>query len=145
VAEHRLDSESHQLRRRDCRGKNSRVSPVNWTGAEKLRSGTTEQQVDGVVSALLGGGVSPDTRAILITGKNPFLTSAAALDSTSEMTKSKEPVDPDESADDASRAGRRATVQRSARDRAFGRLQPPVTGLALIVGLAIGSPEFQRR
>jgi len=69
---------------------------VNWAGAEKLRNATTEQQVDGVVSALLGGGVSPDTRAILVTGKKSVLSSAAALDSMPEMSKPKEPVDPDE-------------------------------------------------
>ncbi len=85
------------------------VSPVNWKGAESLQNAPIEQQVDGVVGALLGGGVSPDTRAILITGKNPFLASAAALDTTPEMAR------------------------------------PPTRRLALIVGLAIGSPEFQRR
>ena len=87
------------------------VSATNWKGAESLRDAPIERQVDGVVAALLGGGVSPDTRAILITGKNPFLASAAALDSTTAMA-------------------------RPAR---------PARGLALTVGLAIGSPEFQRR
>ena len=53
------------------------VSPTNWKGAESLRDAPIERQVDGVVDALLGGGVSPDTRAILITGQNPFLASAA--------------------------------------------------------------------
>ena len=85
------------------------VSPTNWKGAESLQNAPVEQQVDAVVGALLGGGVSPATRAILITGKNPFLASAAALDTTPEMARS------------------------------------PTKGLALIVGLAIGSPEFQRR
>ena len=87
------------------------VSPTNWKGAESLRDAPIERQVDGVVDALLGGGVSPDTRAILITGQNPFLGSAAALDSTTAMARPKQPL----------------------------------KGLALIVGLAIGSPEFQRR
>jgi uncharacterized protein (DUF1800 family) len=87
------------------------VSPTNWRGAESLRDSPVERQVDGVVDALLGGGVSPDTRAILITGQNPFLASAAALDSSIAMTRPKQQA----------------------------------KGLALIVGLAIGSPEFQRR
>jgi uncharacterized protein (DUF1800 family) len=120
------------------------VSPVNWKGAESLRNATTEQQVDGVVSALLGGGVSPDTRAILITGKNPFLASPAALDTTPEMARPKEPADPDEAMMMLPEPGGGPPFRGPARDRAFGRLQPP-TGLALIVGLAIGSPEFQRR
>jgi uncharacterized protein (DUF1800 family) len=87
------------------------VSPTSWTGAETLRDAPLERQVDGVVDALLGGGVSPDTRAILITGQNPFLTSAAAADSSIAMPRPRQQV----------------------------------KGLALIVGLAIGSPEFQRR
>jgi uncharacterized protein (DUF1800 family) len=120
------------------------VSPVNWKGAEQLGNATTEQQVDGVVSALLGGGVSPDTRAILITGKNPFLSSAAALDTTPETARPKEPADPDEAMMMLPEPGG-GPLRGPARDRAFGKLQPPVKGLALIVGLAIGSPEFQRR
>jgi uncharacterized protein (DUF1800 family) len=92
-------------------GKIPGVSPVRWKGAEKLQDAPVERQVDGVVGALLGGGVSTDTRAILMSGENPFLASAAALDTTPEM----------------------------ARPRVRAK------GLALIVGLAIGSPEFQRR
>ena len=92
-------------------GKIPGVSPVNWNGAEKLRAAPVGQQVDGVVAALLDGGVSPDTRAILISGENPLLNSGAAQDTTPEMARPK----------------------------------APVRGLALIVGLAIGSPEFQRR
>jgi uncharacterized protein (DUF1800 family) len=121
------------------------VSPVNWKGAESLRDAPIEQQVDGVVGALLGGGVSPDTRAILITGKNPFLASPAALDTTPETAKSKEPADPDEAMMMLPEPGNGVARRGPARDRAFGRLQPPSHGLALIVGLAIGSPEFQRR
>jgi hypothetical protein len=121
------------------------VSPVNWKGAESLQNAPVEQQVDGVVGALLGGGVSPDTRAILISGKNPFLSSAAALDSTPVMVKPKEPADPDEALLMLPDPANAPQMRGPARDRAFGRLQPPARGLALIVGLAIGSPEFQRR
>ncbi len=123
------------------------VSPTTWKGAESLQNAPVEQQVDGVVSALLGGGVSPDTRAILITGQNPFLASAAALDTTPEMAKpkEKEPVDPDEAMMMLPDPSGGPPQRGPARDRAFGRLQPPTKGLALIVGLAIGSPEFQRR
>jgi uncharacterized protein (DUF1800 family) len=121
------------------------VSPVNWKGAESLQNAPVEQQVDGVVGALLGGGVSPDTRAILITGKNPFLASAAALDTTPAPAKPKEPVDPDEALLMLPDPAGAPAMRGPARDRAFGRLQPPARGLALIVGLAIGSPEFQRR
>jgi hypothetical protein len=126
-------------------GKIPGVSPVNWKGAESLQNAPVEQQVDGVVGALLGGGVSPDTRAILVTGQNPFLASAAALDTTPEMARPKDPVDPDEAMMVLPEPGGGPPVRGPARDRAFGKLQPPTKGLALIVGLAIGSPEFQRR
>ncbi len=119
------------------------VSPTTWKGAETLQNAPVDQQVDGVVRTLLGGGVSTDTRAILISGKNPFLASAAALDTMPEAVRPN-PVDPDEammSLPDPGGGPRRGP----ARDRAFGKLQPPTRGLALIVGLAIGSPEFQRR
>lgn len=121
------------------------VSPTAWPGAEALRDAPVERQVDGVVGDLLGGGVSPDTRAILISGENPFLASAAALDTTPEVAKPKPPADPDEEMMVLPEPGAGARIRGPARDRAFGKLQPPTKGLALIVGLAIGSPEFQRR
>ncbi len=120
------------------------VSPTTWKGAESLKNASVEQQVDGVVSALLGGGVSTDTRQILISGKNPFLDSAAALDTTPEMARPK-PVDPDEVLMMLPDPAGLGPLRGPARDRAFGKLLPPAKGLALIVGLAIGSPEFQRR
>jgi hypothetical protein len=126
-------------------GKIPGVSPTGWKGAENLENAPIAKQVDGVVSALLGGGVSPDTRAILISGENPFLASPAALDTTPEMAKLKVPADSDEAMMMLPEPGAGARSRGPARDRAFGRLQPPAKGLALIVGLAIGSPEFQRR
>jgi uncharacterized protein (DUF1800 family) len=126
-------------------GKIPGVSPTAWKGAENLQNASVERQVDGVVGALLGGGVSPDTRSILITGQNPFLASAAALDTTPAMATPKVPADSDEAMMMLPEPGAGARTRGPARDRAFGKLQPPAKGLALIVGLAIGSPEFQRR
>jgi uncharacterized protein (DUF1800 family) len=126
-------------------GKIPGVSPTGWKGAENLRDASTEKQVDGVVSALLGGGVSPDTRSILITGENPFLASPAAMDTTPAMAAPRVPADSDEAMMMLPEPGAAARIRGPARDRAFGKLQPPAKGLALIVGLAIGSPEFQRR
>ncbi len=73
------------------------ASALGWNGAEALKNAPLDQQVDGVVRALLGGDVSVDTRAILTSGANPLAKF------------------------------------------------PPLKGLPQIVGLAIGSPEFQRR
>jgi uncharacterized protein (DUF1800 family) len=73
-----------------------------WPAARTLATQPREAQVDGVIRELLGDAVSSDTRAVLLTGTNPLLTSRG----------------------DAPRAG---------------------NGFAQIVGLALGSPEFQRR
>ena len=59
-----------------------------------------------MIVAFLGGRVSPETREILLTGRNP-LQKATPTDGEREI--------------------------------------PPLQGLAQLVGLAIGSPEFQRR
>ena len=64
---------------------------------------------------------------------------------TPEMARPKEPVDPDEVLMMLPEPGTAPPPRGPVRDRAFGKLQPPAHGLALIVGLAIGSPEFQRR
>lgn len=77
-----------------------------WPGAEALVTADRAAQVDGVIAVFLGGRVSPETREILISGRNPL-------------------------AGDAPPEGERPI--------------PPLRGLAQVVGLAIGSPEFQRR
>ncbi len=100
------------------------VSATQWPGAAALRSAPMEQQVDGVIAALLGGHASPETRSILLSGENPLLKSARP------------------GADAAMAGGMIATGDPP--DRTLQGL-PPLTGLAQIVGLAIGSPEFQRR
>ena len=82
------------------------ASPTGWPGADSLASADRTAQVDGVIAAFLGGRVSPETREILITGRNP-LHAGAATHGEREI--------------------------------------PPLQGLAQVVGLAIGSPEFQRR
>jgi len=74
------------------------VSATSSAIGAGLAAAPREQQVDAVVSALLGGSVSPDTRAILLSGDHPMLAGGATL-----------------------------------------------RGFAQIVGLALGSPEFQRR
>ncbi len=110
---------------------------------DAARTAPREAQVDAVVAALLNGMASPDTRAVLMSGEHPLLPragegspdpaseSSAALDSATssgpEMSDNRNPV---------GRGGRRSRV--------MGNL-PPLSGLEQIVGLALGSPEFQRR
>ena len=101
-----------------------------------------EQQVDAVVSAFLGGQASPDTRQILLSGENPLATKLAATvvaDSvSSDMNVADTPM--------RERAGPPAKngAPRPAMARAMGQ-QVQLNGLAQVVGLAIGAPEFQRR
>ena len=118
-----------------------------WPAAVSLRTATRPQQVVGVITALLGGEASQETRTILLSGDNPMLSKlAGASDST--MTA------PDPGVDDM------ASMSPPDRDRQVaankkGQLRPgamramdrPVNldGLAQVVGLALGSPEFQRK
>jgi uncharacterized protein (DUF1800 family) len=117
------------------------ASVAQWPDAGRLLAAPREQQVDAVVSAFLGGQASPDTRDILIRGENPL---AAKLAGQAERT-SPEPMAPAEKDDD-----RMAMMQDDGPRRAGARGAPlgrPVQleGLAQVVGLAIGAPEFQRR
>ncbi|HEU4630380.1 MAG TPA: DUF1800 domain-containing protein [Gemmatimonadaceae bacterium] len=81
------------------------VSVRRWAPARELAGAPREQQVDGILHALLGGAASPDTRQVLLRGENPLL----------------------------------------ARADGPTRRAPATDPLAALVGLALGSPEFQRR
>lgn len=79
---------------------------ADWPTGRELGRLPREAQIDGVIQAILGGRVSPDTRDVLRTGTNPFL-------------------------------------QRHGTDSLSTGDAP--RGLAQLIGLALGSPEFQRR
>ena len=96
------------------------VNVTHWPGYTELRTRPRDQQVDGVVEGLLGGEVSTDTRSILESGANPL-----AEEQPREPTRNDRPMQ------------RRPGA-------AFGEVRP-LTGLDQIIGLALGSPEFQRR
>ena len=115
------------------------ASISQWPEAARLRSAPREQQVDATISAFLGGQASPDTREILISGENPLATKLAAQ-SEQGSTPMAESNDDDQM----------TSMQEPPRGRLGARLAPlgrPVQleGLAQVVGLAIGAPEFQRR
>jgi uncharacterized protein (DUF1800 family) len=93
--------------------------PTEWPGYAKLRSVPRQQQVQGIIDGLLGGEVSTDTRRILESGTNPMLEDP-----------------PQEAVPDDRRSARQAG--------GLGEIRP-LTGLDQIIGLALGSPEFQRR
>jgi len=102
-------------------------------GVDSLSSAPRQKQVDAVISALLGGSASADTRAVLMSGENPLLASAKESPDTINQN-----VD----------AGDPADMQLRPRANPFGRQnggQLQLNGIAQVVGLALGSPEFQRR
>jgi uncharacterized protein (DUF1800 family) len=110
-------------------------------GLDTLGNAPRAKQVDAVVSVLLGGSASPDTRAVLMSGENPLLGKG-------ESSLPAAMGNPDDDAVMTTDMQRPNGQARTARQNPFGRAnaQPPrLTGLAQVVGLAIGSPEFQRR
>lgn len=88
---------------------------ASWPPYDRLRDAPREAQVDAVVDAFLGGQASPETREILVRGENPLL--------------GRDEADP-------------APPGRPERPRARA---PRLAGLDQVIGLALGSPEFQRR
>jgi hypothetical protein len=95
---------------------------------DTLRSAPREKQVDAVVATILNGMVSPDTRAVLLSGEHPMLTDGAS--GIRDMSGS-------------GMRGAGSGARGPLQGRGFGNL-PQLTGLSQIVGLALGSPEFQR-
>ena len=89
---------------------------ATWSDAERLKHLPRESQVDAVVLAFFGGQVSPDTRQILLSGENPLATKLAAG----------------------------VPLDSVSSDKGIGR-PVQLNGLAQVIGLAIGAPEFQRR
>lgn len=117
-----------------------------WPAAQTLASLPREQQVDGVIRELLGGAASADTRQVLLTGTNPFLQARGGAndslvvddDSTMSGGNMMPPARrPGGGAGGAGRGGRGGAAMNAP-------IAAP-TGLAQIVGLALGAPEFQRR
>ncbi|MCX5762609.1 MAG: DUF1800 domain-containing protein [Gemmatimonadetes bacterium] len=114
------------------------ANPIAFPGLEAIRTAPRERQVDAVVSAFLGGDVSSVTRSVLLTGKNPLLEQQGALESAPP------PPDPLMASDIPRDPPSVRQAQRPAPARTAGQL-PPLTGLPQLIGLALGSPEFQRR
>jgi uncharacterized protein (DUF1800 family) len=109
-----------------------------WPDAVRLRAAPRPEQVDGVIASLLGGQASHQTREILTTGVHPLVAKAAADSSASMLASADSGSDPAMSDADPARRRQRNAAQ------GFGNI-PELTGLAQVVGLALGSPEFQRR
>ena len=116
------------------------ASIAQWPEEARLRSAPREQQVDAVVSAFLGGQASPDTREILIKGENPLAAKLAAQGAGAAET----PMSPGNDDDQMAPVMETARARQGMRAAPLGR-PVQLEGLAQVVGLAIGAPEFQRR
>src|SRR5689334_22183757 len=118
------------------------VSIMNQPALDSLATASREKQVDAVVAMVLNGMASPDTRAVLMSGEHPLLNSAS---SGSSMATDSATADADEMMSGVGNArpknggGKRVALQ----GRGLGNV-PQLSGLTQIVGLALGSPEFQR-
>jgi hypothetical protein len=116
----------------------NRIPGLDFTALpaiDSLRNAPRQKQVDAVVALLLAGSASADTRTVLIKGENPLATTALAdsVDMTMAASGNDDMMAP-------------VDRQRRTNQRAVGRgTIPQLTGVAQIVGLALGSPEFQRR
>lgn len=122
---------------------------TNWPYARDLARAPHDDQVDGVIKAILGGEVSQVTRDVLLTGRNPFL-SKARTDSIANMANpaSSNPRGAGRGARGGRGGGTLGVAGRGGRGGGGGSiLTRPLnlTGLQLVVGLALGAPEFQRR
>ena len=125
---------------------------------DTIRSASRDKQVDAVVATILNGMVSPDTRAVLLSGEHPMLANGAGTSAMQDITRAGAAADDSsmsgggqemsDGANGGNRArpranqnggGRRAALQ----GRGFANV-PQLTELPQIVGLALGSPEFQR-
>ncbi|HEX9129987.1 MAG TPA: DUF1800 domain-containing protein [Gemmatimonadaceae bacterium] len=122
---------------------------------DTIGSAPREKQVDAVVTTVLNGMVSPDTRAVLLSGEHPMLANGAGANGIQNMSPTEANPDSEISgtamADGANGQNvARARVKQNAggkagalQGRGFGNI-PQLSGLPQIVGLALGSPEFQR-
>jgi uncharacterized protein (DUF1800 family) len=130
---------------------------------DTLRGASRMKQVDAVVTTILSGIVSPDTRKVLESGENPLVASATPADisravagasgdvASATMTADDNPSDMQTMTPQERRAARQAANAKNGGNRQQmlnGRglgAAPQLNGIAQIVGLALGSPEFQRR
>jgi uncharacterized protein (DUF1800 family) len=107
---------------------------------DSLANASREKQVDAVVSMVLNGMASPDTRAVLMSGEHPLLSSSAASAGDSTTAGDDEMM----SGAGNGRAAKGGGAKRIAlQGRGLGQV-PQLSGITQIVGLALGSPEFQR-
>jgi uncharacterized protein (DUF1800 family) len=122
-------------------------------GIDSLVNAPRTTQVDAVVATLLEGAASPDTRKILMSGEHPLAASAASV---AQGAANGSVASNDATMDEASMANTPRVkgggklqgmpgLQRALARNPIAGPVPQLSGLAQMVGFALGSPEFQRR
>ena len=127
-------------------GRVSGATLASWPYTTSLQHENRTAQVDGVIRAILGGQSSPETRSILLSGENPLVQKlGSSADSLGSMLET--PPADDMMPERPRQAGAAVAKNGSPRPNAPSPLSRPVRleGLAQVVGLALGAPEFQRR
>ena len=102
-----------------------------WAQFGELAGAPRTTQVDAVIQEFLAGRASPETRGILASGNNPLMDRAAADTAILDQGPPMQPMGP-------------GLGRGRGRQGGFQRL-PQLNGLPQVIGLAFGSPEFQRR
>ena len=120
---------------------------ATWPWPAALDTATRERQVDAVVATLFGGYLSPDTRAVLVSGTNPLASATGADSLLAPETEDDATMGTMSDVGTVDRRPRRVAGQpRGMGMRGRDPFAPAeLTGLRQVVGLAIGAPEFQRR
>jgi len=123
---------------------------ADWSTYGALSARPRAEQVDGVVKSMLGGQASTDTRDVLMSGENPMLAKSGANDANGMAV-----MDDSASMMGGGGQGRAARKGEGKQGKGFPRgagaqipgfgRQVNLQGLAQVVGLALGAPEFQRR
>jgi uncharacterized protein (DUF1800 family) len=117
------------------------ANPAFLSGIDSLRSAPRGTQVDAVVSLLLSGAVSPDTHAVLMKGENPLAVTAVAPEGQNPQLATRDTMAGGYRINAGPGGG---ALRANAQARGLGSV-PQLSGVAQIIGLALGSPEFQRR
>ena len=132
-------------------GANIRALPA----LDTIGSAPRDKQVEAVVATILNGMVSPDTRAVLLSGEHPMLANGAGAKGIQNMAPAEANPDSEMSGEAMADGANGQNAARARRNqnqggkggalqgRGFANI-PQLTGLSQIVGLALGSPEFQR-
>jgi len=117
---------------------------------DSIGNAPRDKQVDVVVATILNGMVSPDTRAVLVSGEHPLLAGSGKRGAGSGDMAPADSGDDSAMMDSGNGQNGRPPRQKNGggkaaalQGRGLGNI-PQLTGVPQIVGLALGSPEFQR-